>query len=450
MSRFCWMLLCAGLCLQSQLVAKAQSAPDNTPVVLHLEDALALANTANRQEAITRIGITQAQASVKEARTYFYPQLKASAVTGVPIQEFSFTIPAGTLGTYPGIGPLPATNSQIKSPQQFSGVIYASAQQPLTQLYKVHLAVAESKLGIISAKEQFRQSHQEIARQVRESYYSISQAQAQLRVTEITITYLRQLSVETQNNLAQQTVLKSDAMTVTSNLKNAEFQHQGAEDSLALKKENLNYLLARPLQTDFTVDEDPQPTLQELDLDEAIKEALAQRPELRLARLQEQQAEFEVRRERAEYIPDITAGITFLAFPNVNFLPSTVSNLGITFQWQPFDWGQKKQRIVNLKGSSAQATLKTADTEQQIRLNVDQAFRRLRRSRLQLAAESAALDAEQERFREAQNQYQQKAILLSDLMKEESAVEQAVAHYTDAVTEFWTAKAEFAKALGED
>ncbi|HEX7159122.1 MAG TPA: TolC family protein [Edaphobacter sp.] len=418
--------------------------------MLHLQDALALAETANRQEAITRIGITQAQASVKEPKSYYFPQLKLDAVTGVPLQAFSFTIPEGTLGTYPGIGPLPAHDSQITSPRQFSGVIYASAQQPLTQLYKVHLAVGESRLGISSAKEQLRQSHQEVARQVRETYYSISQAQAQLRVTEITISYLKELSVETQNNLAQQTILQSDALTVTANLRNAEFQHQGAEDSLALKKENLNYLLARPLQTPFAVDENPQPTLQELDLDEAIKEALAQRPDLRLARLQEQQAEFEVRRERAEYIPDITVGISFLAFPNIEFLPSSVSNVGITLQWQPFDWGYKKQKIVSLKGSSAQAALKTADTEQQIRLNVEQAFRRLRRSRLQLAAGSSALDAQKELFREAQNQYHQKTILLSDLMKAESAVEQAVSNYTDAITEFWTAKAEFAKALGED
>jgi len=441
------MLLCVGVCLR--FVANAQSAADNPPV-LHLEDALALAQTANRQEAITRIGITQAQASVKEAISSYYPQLKVDAVTGVPIQPFSFTIPAGTLGTYPGIGPLPATNSQITSPRQFSGVLYASAQQPLTQLYKVHLAVAESKLGISSAKEQLRQSRQDVARQVRETYYSISQAQAQLRASEITITYLKQLSVEIQNNLAQQTVLQSDAMTITANLKNAEFQRQGAEDSLALNKENLNYLLARPLQTPFAVDENPQPTLQELDLDEAIKEALAQRPDLRLARLQEQQAEFEVRRERAEYIPDITAGVTFLSFPNIAFLPSSVSSLGITLQWQPFDWGYKKQKIISLKGSSAQASLKTADTEQQIRLNVDQAFRRLRRGRLQLAAASAALDAQKEHLREAQNQYHQRTSLLSDLKNQESAVEQAVSNYTNALTEFWTAKAEFAKALGED
>ena len=81
---------------------------------------------------------------------------------------------------------------------------------------------------------------------------------------------------------------------------------------------------------------------------------------------------------------------------------------------------------------------------------MDQAFRALRRSRMQLDAESAALDAEKERFREEQNQYHQQAILLSDLMKEEAAVAQAISNYANALSAFWSARADFAKALGEN
>jgi outer membrane protein TolC len=442
------MLLFTGVCLGPHILL-AQSTVDGAPL-LHLQDALALADSANRQEEITRIGVAQAKASLGEARSYYFPQLKLATVSGVPLMSYSFTIPAGTLGTYQGIGPLPATDSKITSPQRLSAVIYGTAQQPLTQLYKVHLSVGEAQVGVKVANEQLRQTHQDLARKVRESYYSISQAQGQLHATETALTYLKELSVEAKNNLAQQTVLQSDAMTVTANLKNAEYSQAQAEDSLALRKENLNLLLARPLQTPFEVDEDPQPTLQELDLDEAVKEALAQRPELRIAHLQQSQAEFEVRRQKAEYIPDISFGLTYLSFQNIAFFPPNVASVGLSLQWQPIDWGLKKQKLVSLRGSSAQASLKAADVEQQIRLDVDQAFRRLRRSRLQVNAQASALEAEKVRWREAKNQYQQKTILLSDLLNEETAVAQAISHYTDGLTEFWSAKAGFAKALGED
>lgn len=449
MSRRYWMLFCLYVCMMLERTVSAQSATDNPPV-LGLQDALNLAYSSNRDQASAGVSVTQAEAQVKEAKTNYLPQFKLDALSSLPLERFSFTIPAGTLGTYPILGPLPAKESKISTPQRLSGVIYATAQQPLTQLYKVHLAVGEARLGVIAANENLRMTHQELARKVRESYYGIAQAQGQLHAAETAVAYLKELQTEAQNNLAQQTILQSDAMTVTANLKNAEYQQAGAEDALALKKEQLNLLLARPLQTAFAVEETPPPASQELDIDEAVRTALKQRPELRLAHLQQSQAEYEVRRERAEYIPDISAGLTYLSFPNIEFLPTNVASVGFTLQWQPFDWGMKKQKLVNLKGNATKASLKAADAEQQIHLDVDQAFRKLRRSRLQLDAQSAALDAEKERFREAQNQYHQKAILLSDLMKQETAVAQAISRYADILSEFWTAKAEFAKALGED
>jgi outer membrane protein len=318
MRPICGILLCAGICLAAKPVMHAQDSQESAPV-LHLEDALAFANAANRQTGITRIGIAKAQASVGEAKSYFYPDLKLNAITGIALEPFSLTIPAGTLGTYTGIGPLPSVDSTISSPRQFSGFIYGAAHQPLTQLYKVHLAVDEAQVGISIAKEQLRQAKQQLEDQVRQGYYGIAQAQGQLHAVQLQAGYLKELAVEAQNNLNQQTILRSDALTVTANLKNAQYQEASAEDALALKKENFNYLLGRPVQTPFAVDEIPEATPQELDLQAATREALAQRPELRLARLQEQQAQFEVRREHAEYIPDISVGVTSFSFLNIDF-----------------------------------------------------------------------------------------------------------------------------------
>jgi outer membrane protein TolC len=119
------------------------------------------------------------------------------------------------------LGRILASDLFLQAPQRLSAVIYGTAQQPLTQLYKVHLAVAEAQLGVRSASEQLRQAHQDLTRQVRESYYSISQAQSQLHATETALAYLKELSVEAQNNLTQQTVLQADAMTETAKPKDA-------------------------------------------------------------------------------------------------------------------------------------------------------------------------------------------------------------------------------------
>jgi hypothetical protein len=47
-------------------------------------------------------------------------------------------------------------------------------------------------------------------------------------------------------------------------------------------------------------------------------------------------------------------------------------------------------------------------------------------------------------------QFKQKATLLSNLQTEQANMAQATAQYQQALSTFWTARAEFEKSLGED
>jgi len=65
-------------------------------------------------------------------------------------------------------------------------------------------------------------------------------------------------------------------------------------------------------------------------------------------------------------------------------------------------------------------------------------------------AESAR-DAEQERLRNQTGAYSQQAILLSDLLQQQQQASLATAEdqYRQALLGFWTARADFERALGE-
>jgi hypothetical protein len=80
------------------------------------------------------------------------PKLNSYVPAGAPLQQLNFTVPAGTFGTFPATGPIPATASSITSPVQFGALIYATATQPLTQLYKVKLGVQQTRLGTDQAR----------------------------------------------------------------------------------------------------------------------------------------------------------------------------------------------------------------------------------------------------------------------------------------------------------
>jgi len=441
------------LCLQVILVAVALGqtpAPDSPAPVLTLDEAIRIATGANRDIEISKLEVVKTQETVAQARTNYLPKLDANVLAGVPLQPLNFTVPAGSFGTYPGIGPIPATNSNIHSPVRFGAFVNASAAQPLTQLFKVSLAVQQARLGVDLAKEGVRAQSQDTARQVKESYYQVAELQSQIASARAAVQALSELSTLTERRLAQETVLQSDSLTVKAKLKRQRYQLLTAEDALELQKQNLNRLLGRDLRTPFSVETLPFGELVEWDLDTARKQALEQRPELREAKLQTKIAEMDVRREHAKYIPDVSLQVSYLGFQNVNFLPQNAGVVGVQLQWQPFDWGYKKHRIAELKAATEQKATAEQDVEERVLLDVEDRFRKLEEARMLLDAQTEQRGAEQAKLREVTDGYNQKAALLADLMQQQAAVSEAEAQYQQALAGFWTARANFEKAIGMD
>jgi outer membrane protein TolC len=442
-----WFLLLLGLTALPTMWGQAQEGNSAFPL-LTLDEAVRIATAGNRDVQISELNVIKASETVAEARTNYLPKLNSYVLAGAPLQPINFTVPAGSFGTYPSTGPIPAKTSTIQSPQQFGAFVNASAAQPLTQLYKAKLAVQEARLGTDLAHEGVRGQQQETRRQVKEAYYQVAQLQAQVESAKAAVQALVELSALTERRLTEQTVLASDSLTVKVKLKQQKYQLLTLRDSFELQKQNLNHLLGRDLRTQFTVEMQPVSDIAELDLEVARKEGIEQRPEVREARLQTKSAQLDVRRERAEYIPDLSLQVSYLSFQNVNFLPQNAGTVGFLMQWQPFDWGFKKHKIRELKDTSQQKLLTEQDAEQRVLLDVDDKFRKLGEARMLLDAQTDALKAEQVKFQEVTNRYAQQTALLSDLLQQQSAVSQTDAQYQQALAGFWTSRAEFEKAIG--
>jgi outer membrane protein len=416
--------------------AQTPEAVNANEPLLTLDEAIRIASGTNQDIHISKIEIIKAQEIVAQAKTNYLPKLDANVIAGVPLQPLNFRVPAGSLGTYPATGPIPATDTNIHSPAQFGAFVNASATQPLTQLFKVNLAVKQARLGIDLAKEGVRAQSQDTVRQVKEAYYQVAELQAQVASARAAVQSLTELSTLTEQRLAQETVLLSDSLTVKAKLKQQRYQLLTSEDAFELQKQNLNRLLGRELRTPFSVEMVPFGELVECDLDTARKQALEQRPELRGARIQTKIADLDVRREHAKYIPDLSLQASYLGFQNVNFLPQSAGIVGFAFQWQPFDWGYKKHRIAELKATTEQKATTERDLEQRVLLDVEEKFRKLGEARILLDALTDQREAEQTKLGEVTNRYNQKAALLSDLMQQQAAVSQAEAQYQQALAGF--------------
>ena len=426
-------------------ILSAQDVP-----VLAIEDAVALALKGNREVQSAALDVDRVREETGAFRTKRLPQFQIYALGGVPLTRATATVPEGAGGTYPGTGPIPGPNVSVTTPRQLSGVLVGQALQPVSQLWKIHLDLISSRIREELARQRLRQKRQEIAQSVRQLYDQIAQTQAQIESAEAEEKTLVELQLETDRKLVELAVLKSDSLDVRARLSRQRYQLLKLRDSTRTQKESFNRLLGSDLKVEFSVELQPLPAAEEIDLAAAQKLAFRQRPEIQAARLQTKKAETEVRRERAEHIPDISAGLTYAAFPNVSFLPQNFAIAGLLLQWQPFDWGEKRHKTRSLRDAAQQATLTERDTEQQILIDVNSKFRALAEARLLLDTTALAQQAQRESLRETMNRYREKAALLSDALQQQGATIQADSDYQNALAAFWKAKADFDRALGRE
>jgi len=418
--------------------------------VLTLDEALQLARSKNRDLKQFRLDIGKQREAFGEAKTHLYPRFDTSVLAAQLLAPLDFTINKGQFGTFPGTGPIPGSNTDLHTPARPIAIASVTATQPLTQLIRIHLSIADQRLKVDAAQLSFDQCEQKLSDDVRQSYYQVLQSQIRYESQQSLMKYLVELLQLTERRFNQQASLKADSLSVKAELAKATYQLTTIEDTLADSKEALNHLLGRSVQMEFAVEPIPATFPEQEDLSAARATALEHRPELKLAANRVRQAELATKSEKTHYIPDVAIQASYVTPANVNFLPQNIASVGALLTWQPWDWGEKRHKIRQAALAEQQAELSVEDTREQILLEVNSNFRHLREARAHLGVTEAVRDAESEKMRNQKEAYSQQAILLSDLLKQQSSLADAEGQYHQAVLAYWRARADFQKSLGEE
>jgi len=428
-------------------VVRGQEEP---PKLLTLEDAVSLARSHNRELKQAGLEIHKQQEAFSEAKTQLYPRFDTYFLASELLTPLDFTIRSGTLGTFPATGPIPAKDSKIHTPARPVAITSITATQPLTQLFRINLSIKQQKLAAELSQQSYFEHEQGLVNEVRRAYYAILQSQSELESQRAVLTYLEELQQLTSRRLQQEAVLKADSLRITTQRTKAVYQITVIEDALADQKEALNRLLGRELLTEFAVEMVPSSLAEESTLQQARKRAVEMRPEIKAEAIKKERANLDTKIEKTRYIPDISVQANYLTAPNISFLPQNVGAVGVLLTWQPWDWGQKRHNIAQKVDAEKQAQLSIDNVREQVLQEVDSSFRRLREARQLLTVTQAARDAEAEKLRNQMDAYSHRAILLSELLQQQSSVASAEDQYRQGLLAFWRARADFERALGEE
>ncbi|MFZ5447313.1 MAG: TolC family protein [Thermodesulfobacteriota bacterium] len=444
-----WLFFC---CLWFILTAPAwaQSQSPAARNLLTLEEAVDTALRDNRQVKNAALEISKSEHMLAAARTRRWPNLEVIVGENwllTPQPNFN------ALGGSPGVLPVPipiTSAPNLVSNRQPTALMTGLMAQPLSQQYRIGLNISMHNVMRDIAREQLRAKRQSVASEVKRLYYGILQTQSSLESVEETIRFLRELNRLSSRYFKEKTVLKSELLEAQAKLAQEE-QHQIVlRNQLATQKQQLNDLMGRNILTEFRVNPVPEATAQENDLDGARDRALQQRPEVQESRLKIRQAEYDRWIKQSEYIPDISFIASYARTVNLSPVPENLGFAGFLMTWEPFDWGRKRHELASKTQTVAQTKNMSRETESQVLIDVDSKFRNLQASRGQLKASRATQETAREKLKETMDAFKNETALIKDVLEAQTRLAQANSEYQKSLSGFWTAKADFEKATGEE
>jgi outer membrane protein TolC len=435
------------LLLATQVAGWCQQSTPTLGEVLSLDQAINIALQNNRSLKNARLSVEKGDDEIAATRTSRFPSAHFYALVSQNIgkQETNLTNPL--TGVFPGIGPF----FTLSTPSRPTAVFAAQVLQPISQQYRIGLAIGAVKLARGEEQQKLRSEEQSLVNNVKKTYHGILQSESALENVRDEVKSYRELDRVTGEFVLQQVVLKSDHLQVQTRLAKAEYEAVDLTNRLSTQKEQLNTLLARDVLTDFNVSRVADATVFEYDLSASRRRALERRPELSEARLRIEQAKLDKRLKRSEYIPDVSIGFTSLSLRNFDqVVPKNIASVGVVMSWEPFDWGRKKRQLAEKSKTIEQSENALKETEDQILIEVGDKFRRLQQTQQALRVARLSQDADREALRVTQGRYKFEAALLTDVLQSQAKLAEANNQYQQALLSFWTANAELEKAIGED
>lgn len=432
--------------LLSTVVVAQPQAP-----VLTLGDALKLAGSGNRRLLNARLEIERNQELLSFQERQRLPGISLELQNNRLLTPMDFTLQQGALGTFDGIGPIPASDTVVSSVTNRYSQFRATFAQPLTGLHKVGLQVGVQQDEVDVARQSERAESLDVGVRLRQAYYALLDNQnAQAAVRE-SLRFYHELERVTEEQLKERAVLKQDLLDVRARRLEQEYQLVALENGFHQQREQLNILLGRPITTAFRV-EDPHELEQnaQIPLDDLLKEADQKRPALLQARLRLRQAETNREIQRADFIPDVSLAVVYQTISNAGLLPPNLAMIQLRTQWDALDFGRRDALIAAKDKEVQAAAQQLADTQAQVASEVASQYRRLTELKALEAARQAALVAAEEKQRIALARFQVKLSLTRDVLQAQADLSAARREYRKLQFDVATAVAELNKVVGRD
>jgi outer membrane protein len=420
------------------------------PAPLPVTDVIKLTVTENAELKNDDLEVSIARDRTRVAKSYLFPKVDISAMGLQLLAPLNFTFNKGVFGKYPLIGPIPSERINVTTDQRpvlFTNVAFV---QPILQLPKIMLGVKQSEIAATLAQQKRVVAQQAITNQIKRAYLRGVELESGLRVTQDTSLMFKEVDRMTQEYLARQAVLNSEALQAKQELAKVQLEETKIRNALASTKEELNQLMGRDLRSDFSFIMVSEPPAQDIDLAAAQAKALCGRAELIQLTHQQRQATLEKRIKKLEYLPDLSLVVDYFSVFGTQIIPSNTIFAGLLVNWEPLDWGKRSGEYRIASKTLQQVANSRKQAESQILLQVNSAHRQMQQAKQEMEVAKLGQQVATEQLRVVSNRYKVQASLLRDVLRAQRDLTQANHQFTQSMLTYWASRADLEKAMGED
>jgi|GEM_PF-242825 len=412
--------------------------PPTTP--LTLAECIKIALEQNPLNRAARHREAAARERVGEATSPYYPQISLNAGYS-QWQKYAF-LPSAI--SRPGMSKVIGPTDDWTAGLRARFLLFDSGER------KAHLKASMS--GAWAAEEEIERVRQEIIFQVHQAYYGLRSAQEARSIANKNL-----LRAEDHLRLAKErkeagAVPKIDVIRAEGEVAQAKLAVVKTENLVRIAKGKLNIAMGCSVESWLEIADQTEvikPPDEEINIYDALDQAILSRPDLKAARHRLAAARHEVRAAQSTFGPRISAEASY-GWRGPEYFPEDKEWLaGVVLDWPIFTGLSSKH---SLSRTRAELSKEEAELERLIlavQEEVWSSYSKLQETYEAINTAKAMVQTAEEGLRLARERYEAGSGSMNELLDTQTALSQAEASHLEAQWDYLIARANFQRSIGQ-
>ncbi|MFH2068861.1 MAG: TolC family protein [Candidatus Omnitrophota bacterium] len=392
---------------------------------LTLEICLDIARKANPQIMTAEHGVSASRSKIGQAKSAYYPQLNISS---------------GYNHGWSDTGPTE------NSSDRYSTSIGVS--QNIWDFGKTSAQVEIGKLNLDSSLLNLDEVSGRIVLKVKQAYYQVLQSRKAEEVAREAVAQYQKHLEQAQGFYETGKSPKFDVTKAEVDLSNAKVNLISAENAVRLAFLSLNNAMGVPDASEYTVEDNLSSRHPEITLDEALKTAYQNRPDLKTAATARKSAALSATLAQKNYYPAISGNAGY-GWSGDDFSQKDSNwSAGVTLSVPLFNGFSTKHKVEEARANLRSAESQEETLKQGVFLEVKQAFLTLREAIAKIPVAELTVTQARENLELANGRYQAGVGSPIETTDSQVSYSQARYAYIQALYQYQTARANLDNAMG--